>query len=110
MSGDVEPHSSVPSSRDVRAHEIAVAVRNALKLGGSLVLTWSVALIVKLQLPAHLGPIRQGRYGFAEGFAGMWFSAVSLGIETYVFKEVPVRPKHASDFMGGVFALRGLIS
>jgi O-antigen/teichoic acid export membrane protein len=104
------PVSRAPTSREIHAHEIAVAVRNALKLGGSLILTWTVALIVKLQIPAHLGPIRNGRFGFSDGFAAMFFSAVSLGIETYIYKEVPVRPKHASDFMGGVFAVRGVLS
>ncbi|HEX4340367.1 MAG TPA: hypothetical protein VH062_30875 [Polyangiaceae bacterium] len=99
-----------PSRGAVHAHEIAIAFRNAIKLGGSLVLTWSVALIVKLQIPAHLGPIRQGRFGFAEGFATMFFSMLSLGIDTYVFKEVPVRPAHASDFMGGVIAARSGLS
>ncbi len=96
--------------RRVHAREIAVAVRNALKLGASLALTWSVALVVKLQIPAHLGPTNQGHYAFAEAFAGMFFTVVGLGIDTYVVKEVSVRNEHASDFMGGVFAVRSLIS
>jgi O-antigen/teichoic acid export membrane protein len=99
---------SVPAK--IHAHEIAVAVRNSLRLGGSLLITWSVALIVKLQVPAHLGPIRQGHFGFAESFAAIFFSGLGLGVETYVIKEVSVRPKHASDFVGGVFALRVLMS
>jgi O-antigen/teichoic acid export membrane protein len=40
----------------------------------------------------------------------MFFAAVGFGIETYVMKEVSVRPKHASDFVGGIFALRSLLS
>jgi O-antigen/teichoic acid export membrane protein len=94
----------------IQAHEIAVAIRNSIRLGGSLLITWSVALIVKLQVPAHLGPIRQGHFGFAESFAAIFFSGLSLGVETYVIKEVSVRSKHASDFVGGVFALRVLMS
>lgn len=94
----------------VQINEIAVAIRNALKLGGSLMLTWSVAIIVRLQIPPHLGPVRQGHFGFAEGFAMMFFAAISFGIDTYVFREVPVRPEHASDFIGGIFALRALLS
>jgi O-antigen/teichoic acid export membrane protein len=108
---DAPPASvqGTPSGR-LHANEIAIAIRNAVKLGGSLVLTWSVALIVKFQIPAHLGPVRQGHFGFAEGFAMMFFSITSFGIETYVIKEVPVRPSHASDFIGGVFALRFALS
>jgi O-antigen/teichoic acid export membrane protein len=94
----------------VRTRETAVALRNGIKMGASLIVTWSVALIVKLQLPAKLGPIRQGHFGFAESFAAMFFATLSLGVDTYIMKEVAVRPKHASDVVGGVFALRTLMS
>jgi O-antigen/teichoic acid export membrane protein len=114
---DPSPQPTTPPSgkgdaahRKIQAHEIAVAVRNGMKLGGSLIVTWSVALIVKLQIPAHLGPVRQGHFAFAESFAGMFFAAISFGVDTYVMKEVSVRQEHASDFLGGVFALRALIS
>jgi O-antigen/teichoic acid export membrane protein len=93
-----------------QTHEIAVALRNGFKLGGSLILTWSVAMIVKLQVPAHLGPVRQGHFGFAESFAAGFFTFIGLGIDTYIIKEVSVRPKHASDVVGGVLALRALMS
>jgi len=89
---------------------MAVALRNGLKMGGSLLVTWSVALIVKLRVPAHLGPVRQGHFGFAESFAAMFFAALGLGVDTYIIKEVAVRPKHGSDVVGGIFALRMLMS
>jgi O-antigen/teichoic acid export membrane protein len=107
-----EPNSQFAATEPVgkmHAREIALAVRNGLKLGASLVLTWSVALIVKLQIPAHLGPILQGHFAFSESFAGMFFNLMHLGIETYIVKEVSVRREHASDFVGGVFALRLLM-
>ena len=92
--------ASDAAHRRTQAHDIAVALRNGAKLAGSLMVTWSVAMIVKLQVPAHLGPIRQGQFGFAESFAGMFFTTIGLGIDTYVMKEVSVRPKHASEFTG----------
>ncbi|MGH7440299.1 MAG: oligosaccharide flippase family protein [Polyangiaceae bacterium] len=107
--GREQPSSSPASSARIRAHEVGTAVRNGITLGGSLLLTWSVALIVKFQIPAHLGPSRVGHFGFAESFAGMFLAVTGLGIETYVVKEIAVRPAHASDFVGGVFALRALI-
>ncbi|HVU05894.1 MAG TPA: hypothetical protein VHE30_29295 [Polyangiaceae bacterium] len=110
MSVQPEEAGAVPARPAVQVNEIAVAIRNAMRLGGSLMLTWSVALIVKFQIPHYLGPIGQGRFGFAEGFATMFFAVIGLGIETYVFREVPVRPAHASDFVGGVFALRGILA
>jgi O-antigen/teichoic acid export membrane protein len=105
--------SETPASSlagNVRSREMAVALRNGLKMGGSLLITWSVALIVKLRVPAHLGPVRQGHFGFAESFAAMFFATLGLGIDTYIIKEVAVRPKHASDVVGGVFVLRVLMS
>jgi O-antigen/teichoic acid export membrane protein len=107
-----QPSAAARDSDTPRFHadEIAVMVRNGLKLGGSLLVTWSVALIVKLQVPAHLGPVRQGHFGFAESFAAIFFSFLGLGVETYVTKEVAVRHQHASDFVGGVFALRILLA
>jgi O-antigen/teichoic acid export membrane protein len=89
---------------------MGVALRNGLKMGGSLLITWSVAIIVKLRVPAHLGPFHNGQFGFAESFATMFFATLGLGIDTYIMKEVPVRPKHASDLVGGIFALRVAMS
>jgi O-antigen/teichoic acid export membrane protein len=101
--------SSAPVEQ-VQRREWALALRNAVKMGGSLLITWSVALIVKLRVPAHLGPIRQGHFGFAESFAAMFFTVLSLGIDTHLMKEVAVRPKYASDVVGGVLLLRVLIT
>ncbi|MGA2449808.1 MAG: oligosaccharide flippase family protein [Polyangiaceae bacterium] len=106
----VSLETPLSATRAIHAHEIGLAIRNTLQLAASLILTWSVALIVKLQVPAHLGPVRQGHFGFAESFAGMFFSTIGLGVDTYIMKELPVRPKHASDFVGGIFALRAAIS
>src|SRR4051812_28300270 len=72
--GNSEP-PSIPSAHSPvtagpgQRNELAIALRNGLRLGSSLLLTWAVALIVKLQLPAQLGPIRQGHFAFAESFA-----------------------------------------
>jgi O-antigen/teichoic acid export membrane protein len=104
-----DPASGPSSDGKIHAHEIGLAVRNGIKLGGSLLATWSVALVVKFQIPIHLGPTRVGYFGFAESFAGMFLGFASLGIDTYVIKEVSVRPGHASDFVGGAFALRTLL-
>jgi O-antigen/teichoic acid export membrane protein len=87
-----------------------VALRNGAKMGGSLLITWSVALIVKLRVPAHLGPVGQGHFGFADSFAAMFFAVLGLGIDVHIMKEVAVRPKYASEVVGGVLALRALLS
>jgi O-antigen/teichoic acid export membrane protein len=94
---------------ETRNREMGIALRNAIKMGGSLLITWTVAMIVKLHVPAHLGPIRQGHFGFAENFATMFFSTLGLGVDTHIIKEVAVRPRYASDIVGGVFALRAFL-
>lgn len=83
-----------------------VAVRNAVVLGASLVATWSVALVVRMVLPRALGPERFGQYNFAESFSTTCAVALSFGIETYIQKEIPARPAHAKDFVGGALAAR----
>src|SRR5580704_2495660 len=83
-----------------------LAVRNALKLGGSLLFPWGIALGIPLLVPRYLGPDRFGTLSFAEGFTTAAFIVLNLGHEHYIRKELAVRPRHASDFFGGMFALR----
>lgn len=92
------------------AHDRRVAVRSALVLGASLLATWSVGLLVRLYLPNFLGPTRFGTYSFAESFPLAVFGFLGLGVETYIQKEIPVRPEHASDFFGGVVLVRVAMS
>jgi O-antigen/teichoic acid export membrane protein len=75
-------------------------------VAGSLAATWSVALLVRLVLPRHLGPTTFGQYAFAEALAINGFGFLGFGIDTYIQKEIPRRPEHASDFFGGVQAVR----
>lgn len=86
--------------------ELRLAFWNAVKLCASLLATWTVALAVRFVLPRQLGPDQYGVYSFAGAFAASLFILTALGTETYVQKEVALRPSHASDFMGGVLAVR----
>src|SRR5512142_2253101 len=92
-----------------RAREKAVAVRNALKLALSLIATWTVALVVKFQLPRYLGPTRFGQYSFSESCSAAFVCFLGLGVDLYIQREVATRPKHASDFFGGVVLLRAVL-
>ncbi len=86
------------------------ALRDAAKLGGSLVGTWAVGLAVRIVLPRHLGPAAFGGFQFADAFTSTIFIVASLGLDTYVRKEVATRREHASDFFGGTLLLRILLS
>jgi O-antigen/teichoic acid export membrane protein len=89
-----------------RRGEAALALRNALKLGSSLVLTWGVALIVAFKLPKYLGPENYGFYQLGESWGLTAATFLTLGVDTYISREIAVRPKHASDFFGGLLVAR----
>lgn len=92
------------------ARETLQAIQNALKLGGSLLATWGIAMAMRFLLPRYLGPDRFGVLSFADAFATTFFVALGLGVDVYVRMKVSLRPAHASDFFGGMFALRVVLS
>ena len=100
---------SLPPMSETSRREGALAFRNALKLASSLLITWGVALVVTFKLPKYLGPEHFGHYKFGDQFAMSLAVFLSLGVDTYISREVAVRPKHASDFFGGVLATRALV-
>lgn len=85
------------------------ALRNAIKLATSLLLTWGVGIIITFQLPNYLGPLRWGYYKYGLEYATSLAVFLHFGVDTYISREIPVRPKHASDFFGGVVVLRCLV-
>ena len=89
--------------------EMGVAMRNAVTVALSLVCTWSVALIVKFQLPRFLGPERFGELNFADTFAAAFLGFIEFGFDVYIQKEVSIRPRHASDFLGGILLFRSAV-
>lgn len=89
--------------------EARLAVRNASKLGLSLVATWVVAMLVRLYLPRHLGPEAFGLYNFAESFTLTCFAFLTLGVDGYSLREIPARPGHATDYFGGLVVIRSIL-
>jgi O-antigen/teichoic acid export membrane protein len=102
------PRDEAPD-RDA-ASGLLLAIRNAFSLGGSLIFTWSIALGIRVILPRYLGPTLFGTINFADAFTSALFITLSLGADSYIRKEVAVRPEHATDFYGGTFVLRVLIT
>lgn len=96
---------------DAATHRVALtadvseSVRNALKLGVSLLGTWAVALVIRMMLPRLLGPAAFGALQFADAFSIVAMIVTALGVETYIRKEVPTRQGHASDFLGGTMLI-----
>ena len=101
-----EEASAQVVDREAGHRDLGVAFRNALKLGGSLLGTWAVALVVRFQLPRLMGPERFGAFNFADSASVVVFTFLGFGVDTYIQKEIAVRPEHASDFFGAVVVLR----
>lgn len=103
--------SETPSAPPVASatSDASVALRNGVRLAASLMATWTVALVVRFQLPRALGPEAFGQFNFSDAMTGAVFSLQSLGVSVYIMKEVPVRPGHASDFFGGLLVLRAVL-
>lgn len=87
-------------------HEGSLALRNGLKLASSLILTWGVALVITFKLPKYLGPLHLGFYKYGLDYATTLAVFIGFGVDTYISREVAVRPKHASDFFGGIILFR----
>ncbi|GJG89223.1 hypothetical protein tb265_44040 [Gemmatimonadetes bacterium T265] len=104
------PRAPEPRDRGDLRVDVRRALRDAAKLGGSLVGTWAVGLLVRIVLPRHLGPAAFGGFQFADAFTSTIFIAASLGLDTYVRKEVATRREHATEFFGGTLLLRLALS
>ncbi len=102
--------SEAPPPSEGRSQEFATAGRNAIKLALSLTITWTVAFFIRFPIPRVLGPERFGQLNFAENFSATFFSVVDLGVSTYIFREIPLRPQHASEFWGGLLVVRAALS
>jgi O-antigen/teichoic acid export membrane protein len=101
---------AAPPAPTTKEDDVGTALRNGLRLGGSLLSTWSIAIVMRFLMPRFLGPENFGVLSFSDSFAASYFILLGLGIDTYIQKEIPVRPQHASDFLGGVLSLRVLFS
>ena len=105
-----QPQSAADAVRSRGESDVVQSVRNAAKLGASLIATWAVALGVRLYLPRHLGPAMFGAFQFADAFSVTLLVVTNLGLETYIRTEVSKRHAHASEFFGGAFVLRLALS
>lgn len=90
--------------------EVATSLRNAIKLGGSLVMTLVIGFGVRVALRRYLGPTVIGPVNFADAFSTIAFVFVGLGIDTHIRKVVPVKLESASHFLGAIFVIRLILS
>ncbi len=85
-------------------------MRNALTLGGSLLLTLGIGFGIRIALRRYLGPTVIGPVNFADAFTTTSFVFLGLGIDLYTRKIVPVALEGANEFLGTIFALRAVMA
>lgn len=103
------PRDSAPR-RDDNASDAANALSSAVTLGFSLSGTLLIGFAVLLIVPRWLGPDRWGAVRGAEATMSLLLSLVAFGFDTYIRKEVAVRPDHAREFLPSVIAFRLITS
>ena len=65
-----------------------IIVRNSVILMGRRLLLWVFTGILALVLPRYLGDVGLGQLAFAESFAALFTTVMSLGMNHYIIKEV----------------------
>ena len=104
----------VSEARRVDPHEgssgASSTMQTASSLGSSLLITASIGFILQIFASNLLGPEETGRVGTAEGIAAICLGLLSLGFDTYVRREVSIRPSHAKEFVPGAILLRAVLS
>lgn len=90
--------------------DVATTLRNAVKLGGSLLLTLVIGFGTRIALRRYLGPAVIGPVNFADAFTTTAFVFLGLGIDTHLRKIVPVTLEGANAFLGTIFLVRLLLS
>jgi O-antigen/teichoic acid export membrane protein len=93
-------HDAAPTEQVSLRGDVTTAVRNTLKLGASLLGTWVVGLGIRMMLPRLMGPAAFGELQFADAFTIVIMMTTTLGIDTYIRREIPLRREHASEFFG----------
>ncbi len=83
------------------------AARNGASLGGSLLYTAALGLIMSIFIvPNVLSDIDVGILGGSEGLATLSLVFAGFGMDSYLRKEVAVRREHASEFFSALLILR----
>jgi O-antigen/teichoic acid export membrane protein len=85
-------------------------VRNAVALGLSRPFTWFSAIGLAVLLPRYLGDVNLGKINFAFAFADWCGLLVSLGISTYLTKEVARREPEAGRLILNALVLRSAVA
>lgn len=85
-------------------------LRNAVKLGGSLLVTYVIGFGLQMLVPRMLGVESFGKYNWASNTSTAFFILSALGLDVYIRKEVAIRREHASEFFAGTLLLQVVLA
>src|SRR3954451_20898400 len=81
-------------------------IRNVLVLGVGQIFTWVSAAGMAVLLPRYLGDVNLGRLSLAFSFTQLFGMVASLGISTYLVREVARGGKGASPLVLNAMIMR----
>lgn len=112
LSEDEPSDPSVSGFTPLEAHTwgSSSAIQTASSLGSSLLITAAIGFVLQIFASKVLGPTETGRVGTAEGISAICLGLLSLGFDTYVRREVSIRPSHAKEFVPGAIFVRAALS
>ncbi len=91
--------------------EAREAARNSASLGSSLLFTSALGVIVSLfVIPSVVTEQQVGILATGEALASIALVLAGLGMDSYLRKEMSVRPQHASEFFSAVLIVRVLMT
>ncbi len=107
---DAEHAKHAHERHPTRTEEIKRAAANAFRLGSSLILTWTIAIIVRIFVPRHFGPELFGSYNLADSVTITGFTLLALGVDQHIQNTVSVDRKAANEYLGPITVLRVCMS
>ena len=109
--GEAQGHPHLnPATQEQHSSAASSPFQTASSLGSSLLITAAIGFILQIFASKMLGPTETGRVGTAEGVAAICLGLLSLGFDTYVRREVSIRPSHAKEFVPGAIVVRAMLS
>jgi O-antigen/teichoic acid export membrane protein len=79
-------------------------IRNVIYLLGGNVVSWVIGLLFWLVIPRAIGPVAWGELNLGWAIAGVAFAVGSLGIPTFLVKEMSRDRAHRSEYLGAGLA------
>jgi O-antigen/teichoic acid export membrane protein len=87
-----------------------VIIRNVAYLLGGNVATWVVSVAFWLVVPRIIGPTALGEFNLGLAVAGLAFTIGSLGISTFLLKQIARDRQHSADYVGAGIAAHFVLS